>query len=299
MEIISSSLALLLVLLIICKGFFSHSGKLPPAPPSIPILGHIHLLTNPKKPLHLACQTLSEKYGPILFLRFGFRPVLLVSSPSEAEQCLTLNDRVFANRPNTIMGKYAGYNKTTIGSAPIGEHWRNLRRITTIQIFCNKSLQMSSWIREQELRFLFGKMFRSCEGKTQKVKFTSLSYELSYNAMTRMTLGKRRAVEPGIFKPTPSISVLDFLPVLRWVGYKGIERKAKESQTKRDLFLQGLLDEFRRNQKGVSGDFSMDTDAMRKPIFELLLSLQEEEPDLYPDSTIKGVLLVSVLGYMC
>nr|XP_027103366.1 cytochrome P450 81F4-like [Coffea arabica] len=58
----------------------------------------------------------SRKYGPVLYLRFGIRPVVLVSSTSAAEECFTKNDITFANRPTLLVGKLLNYNSTTLPS---------------------------------------------------------------------------------------------------------------------------------------------------------------------------------------
>ncbi|PKI79374.1 hypothetical protein CRG98_000252 [Punica granatum] len=66
--------------------------NLPPTPfPTLPILGHFHLL---KKPLHLSLTAISRRHGPVVLLQFGSRRVLVVSSPAAAEECLTKNDIV-------------------------------------------------------------------------------------------------------------------------------------------------------------------------------------------------------------
>ncbi|GFQ08116.1 cytochrome p450 cyp736a12, partial [Phtheirospermum japonicum] len=50
----------------------------PPGPRSLPILGHFHLLgKNPHQDLH----SLARKHGPIMGLRFGSSPTIVVSSP--------------------------------------------------------------------------------------------------------------------------------------------------------------------------------------------------------------------------
>ena len=40
---------------------------LPPSPPSLPILGHLHLI---KKPIHRTFHRLSQKYGQVLSIKF-------------------------------------------------------------------------------------------------------------------------------------------------------------------------------------------------------------------------------------
>ncbi|KAJ9560028.1 hypothetical protein OSB04_005188 [Centaurea solstitialis] len=120
---------------------FHKIHNLPPTPwlhPQLPIIGHLYLL---KKPLHRSLAKLSTKHGPIQLFRFGSRRVLVVASPSLAEECLTTNDITFANRPHLLAGKYLGYNYTSLVFAPYGDHWRNLRRVSTVEILSSYRLR--------------------------------------------------------------------------------------------------------------------------------------------------------------
>ncbi|KAM0937812.1 putative cytochrome P450 [Dioscorea sansibarensis] len=96
----------------------------PPIPPRLPLIGHLHLL---KHPIHRALAHLSVLHGPILLLRFGSSPVLLVSSSSVADECFTVNELTFANRPRFLSGKYLGYNYRTLILASYSPLWRNFR----------------------------------------------------------------------------------------------------------------------------------------------------------------------------
>ena len=129
--------------------------KHPPTPfPSLPIIGHLYLL---KKPLHRSLAKISNKHGPILLLQFGSRPVLVISSPSAAEECFTKNDIVFANRPFLLFGKHLGYNYTSLVWSPYGDNWRNLRRISSLQLFSTVSSCSTSRALMRSTRF-----FASC-----------------------------------------------------------------------------------------------------------------------------------------
>ncbi|WOK99775.1 Cytochrome P450 [Canna indica] len=76
-----------LALYIFTKHFLNRIHNLPPSPvPCLPIIGHLHLL---KKPVYRTLSNIANRNGPILFFKFGSRPVLVVSSPSAAEECFT------------------------------------------------------------------------------------------------------------------------------------------------------------------------------------------------------------------
>lgn len=162
---------------------------LPPSPPSLPLLGHLHLL---KKPLHRTFHRLSQTHGQVYSLRFGSRLVVIVSSLSAVEEYFTKNDMVLANRPRFLLGKYIGYNYTTMSSPSYGDHWRNLRRICTLEIFSTNQLNMFSGIRKDELKHLLRKLSKSNNnsGGFAKVELKSMFLELTFNIITRMVAGK-------------------------------------------------------------------------------------------------------------
>jgi len=59
------------------------SGRLPPGPYPLPIIGNFHQL---RLPAHRCLKDLADKYGPIMFLRFGSVPTVVVSSSEIAKQ---------------------------------------------------------------------------------------------------------------------------------------------------------------------------------------------------------------------
>ncbi|CAN1274324.1 Cytochrome P450 81Q32 [Linum perenne] len=113
---------LFLAMYIIFHHFKNKLHNLPPSPfPSLPIIGHLHLL---RRPLHRSLSQISAQHGPLVLLQFGLRRVLLISSPALAQDCFTKNDVVFANRPWMAVGRRLAYNCTTLAWAPYGDHWQ-------------------------------------------------------------------------------------------------------------------------------------------------------------------------------
>ncbi|KAG6471097.1 hypothetical protein ZIOFF_072194 [Zingiber officinale] len=130
--------------------------RLPPSPPSFPILGHLHHL---KLTIHRPLAAISAAHGPVVLLRLGSHPVLFVSSPSAAEECFTVHDVAFTNRPCFLAGKILRYDFTGILWAPYGSHYRDLRHITTVHLLASGTLRTSSDLRSGKIRALARNLF--------------------------------------------------------------------------------------------------------------------------------------------
>ncbi|KAF6176218.1 hypothetical protein GIB67_023509 [Kingdonia uniflora] len=275
----------------------NHNKKnLPPTPLALPIVGHLHLL---KKPLYKSLQTLTEKYGPIIFLKFGPRPVLVVSSTSAIEECFTKNDIVFANRVRSVSGDHLSYNYSVLAWVPYGHKWRNLRRITAIEAFSTNSLQRSACIRNEEVQFLIRGLFEATNGGSQKVDLKITLTELTFNVIMRGIAGKR-CFESGMdkeekkhvlkyfketFVPAMKMELGDFFPALRRVCFRSLDNRMEKLQKEREIFNQDLIEERRR--KIDSSPTSMKN---KKCMIDDLLLLQKADLEQYSDNTIKGLV---------
>ncbi|KAJ9177317.1 hypothetical protein P3X46_012551 [Hevea brasiliensis] len=290
--------SLLVIFLILAFKLFSptksSSKTLPPSPPSLPIFGHLHLL---REPLHRSLQTLSQKYGPIISLRFGSRLVVVVSSPLAVKECCTTNDIIFANRPKLLVGEYIGYNYNMLGADSYGEQWRNLRRIGTFEIFSSNRLNMCLDTRRDEVKILLGKLYHVSSRGFAKVEIKSMFLELTYNIIMRMLSGKcyygKDTEEARRFKEiveetsrcAGAANIEDFFPILRWVDCLGSIKKMKRVRKESDMALQALLDKQRND--------GSDT---RNSTISHLLSLQELQPQYYTDEIVKGLILALILA---
>ncbi|XP_050265966.1 cytochrome P450 81C13-like isoform X2 [Quercus robur] len=304
MESLYFYLALILSTVFIIKLLNRHRNKnLPPSPFSLPIIGHLHLL---KQPLHKTLETLSLQYGPILSLKFGSRSILVVSSPSAVEECFTKNDIIFANRPQTMAGDRLTYNCTAPVWAPYGHLWRNLRRVSTIEILSHISLQKSSIIREEEVYSLLRQVFKVSNIEPQKVDFKYLCTLLVSNIMMRMVAGKPCVGEEfacmdvgkkllkefkEVYFPSLTVNICDFFPILRWVGYKGLEKKMVRMHRKRDEALGRLIEEISR----LNNDNIIDVEKKRT-LIETLFSLRKSDPEFFSDDVIKSLTLMMLIA---
>ncbi|GMJ07821.1 cytochrome P450, family 81, subfamily D, polypeptide 8 [Hibiscus trionum] len=277
--------------------------NLPPSPPSIPFLGHVHLI---KQPIHRLYHRLSQKYGPIISLRFGIRRVVVVSSSTAAEECFTKLDIVLANRPYVLVGKYLCYNYSTMVAAPYGDHWRNLRRIGAIELFSSSRLNAFQGIRQDEVKQLLMRLQSSSSSTDDnragftKVQLKSMFIDLALNNIMRMVAGKRyhgggtdnereakefRELMEEAFAVGGVSHPVDFFPILNWIGGRNFVTKVKDIGERMDRFMQSLIDDIRgKTQSGAT------------TVVHHLLSLQQAEPHYYSDQIIKGLIQVMLFA---
>ncbi|PKI79358.1 hypothetical protein CRG98_000236 [Punica granatum] len=273
--------------------------KLPPCPPSLPILGHLHLIG---APVHRTLERISQRYGPVFSLSFGSLPVVVISSPSAVEECFGKNDIIFANRPRIEGWRELSYNFTTVGTSSYGPLWRNLRRISVLEIFSSTRLNSFLGIRLEELRFLVKNLHKTVteHGGVSRVEMRPRLQELTFNVIMRMLSGKRyfgdevdnsdeaknfREITSTFFEVSGISDLGDFIPMLRWLGLgRGKQKKIVETKRKADMFLQGLIEEHRNR----TGERTNRT----KTIIDVMLELQSSEAESFSDDVIKGMILL-------
>ncbi|KAJ1405680.1 Cytochrome P450 [Sesbania bispinosa] len=127
---------------------YQHDRKQPPGPPALPILGHLHILGNLP---HCTLQTLSKRYGPIMSLRLGQVPLIVLTSPEAAEQFLKTQESVFASRPKLEASKYLSYDYKGLVFSQYGAYWRNMRKVCTLQLLSALKVESFAPLRKQEV----------------------------------------------------------------------------------------------------------------------------------------------------
>ena len=86
-----------------------------------------------------------------------------------------------------------------------------------------------------------------------------------------------------------------FLPVLQWVDFQWLEKRMVIFKKKIDMFFQNLVDEHKRMRSSASSQSVNEVTKMT--LIDVMLSLQEIEPEFYTDEVIKSVILVSIRLY--
>ncbi|XP_073114110.1 cytochrome P450 71AP13-like isoform X2 [Elaeis guineensis] len=175
--LVYSCLLLLSVAVFLCVKATWPSPRFPPGPLRLPIIGNLHQLgENPYRSLRF----LSEKYGPLMSLKLGCIPTIIVSSSKIASEILKTQDVIFCTRPPLVAFKRFSYGGRGIGLSPYGEQWRQLRRISMLEVFSAKRVQAFQSIREEEVNVLVQTLLRriSSDGDCTSSKYHILLNEM-------------------------------------------------------------------------------------------------------------------------
>jgi len=126
--------------------------RLPPSPPSLPIIGHLHLLGD--RP-HVSLRALAAKHGGggggLMLLRLGTVPNLVVSSPRASQAIMRTHDHIFASRATTGISDTLLYSSSDIALAPYSEHWRQARKLVTAHLLTVKKVHSYRHARQEEV----------------------------------------------------------------------------------------------------------------------------------------------------
>ncbi|MBA0653557.1 hypothetical protein Goklo_020719, partial [Gossypium klotzschianum] len=227
----------------------SRSCSAPQAGGALPIIGHMHLFGG-QQLTHKTLGGMADKYGPVFSLRLGSHEVLVVNSWEMAKECFTVHDKVFSTRPIITASKILGYDFAMFGFAPYGPYWREIRKITTIELLSNHRIDMLKHIRVSEVKSAIRELYKSwlskeCGGKRY----------FGPNADCEEAEARRCETVMRDFVHLFGVFVLsDAIPFLRWLDFLGYEKAMKRTAKELDSIVGGWLEEHKQKRLMGGGD---------------------------------------------
>lgn len=307
-------LALILFLLFLLQLFlFKRNNRAkehlpyPPSPLAIPIIGHLHLL----KPLvHQAFRDLSDRYGPLISLRLGSVPFIVVSSPSLAKEFLKTNELVYSSRKMNIAINTVVYDDATFAFAPYGAYWKFIKKLSTFELLGNRTIGQFLPIRTRELN----EFIQTLENKSkveESVNLTQALLKLSNNIISRMMLSiessgtdsqaeQARTLVRDVTQTFGEFNISDFIGFCKNLDFQGLKKRALDIHKRYDAFLEKLIcdrEESRRKAKVEGG--CEDRDEKVKDFLDMLLDVSEAkecEVD-FTRNHIKSLILVRIYTF--
>ncbi|KAK3001565.1 hypothetical protein RJ639_021235 [Escallonia herrerae] len=286
---------LLLCLVPKCRAGQTRSA---PGPPGLPFIGNLHQLDN--SALHRHLWQLSKKYGPIMSLRLGIIPTLVISSARMAKEVFKTHDLTFSGRPTLLGQQKLSYNGLDVAFSPYNDSWRELRRVCVLNLFSPKRAESFRPIRQEEVSRMINKISKlATSSKLANVSETLVT--LTSNIISRIALGKqydddgheaRRFL--GIIRESEAVFmaffVSDYFPPLGWLdrstrSYHRLQKNFKEM----DTFYQELIDEHLNPKRPKS---------TQEDIIDIMLQLRKDQLSSFNLTMdhIKAVLMDILLG---
>ncbi|PAN23155.1 hypothetical protein PAHAL_4G071900 [Panicum hallii] len=246
------ALALVSLLVVIakrrCGPAHGHGLRLPPGPWQLPIIGSMHHLAGQLP--HRAMRDLARHHGPVMLLRIGEVPTLVVTSREAAREVMKTHDTAFASRPLSATVRVLTSGGRDIIFAPYGEHWRQLRKIAITELLSARRVLSFRAIREEEV----GAMLRACAAAAAAAAPIEMRARLSAlvaDATVRAVMGDRcrdrdvflRELDRSI-ELSAGFNPADLWPSSRLVGWlSGAVRRAEECRDTVYGILDGIIKE--------------------------------------------------------
>ncbi|CAN6211492.1 unnamed protein product [Urochloa humidicola] len=256
-------------------------GKLPPSPPSLPLIGHLHLIG---RLAHRSLHDLQLRYGGgggLLFLQLGRRPTLVVSTAAAAADLFRNHDLAFASRPRSVAGERLMYGCSNVSFAPYGESWRRGKKVAVVHLFSPRRVEAFAPVRAAEAAALVARARRAAVAG-EALELRELLYGYANAVVTRAAAGAAGATAEKMKQLMGNSAALvagfqpeDVLPdaparFVRWAT--GLDKKLDDMAQAWDEFLSEIVAAHMEKRGDGAAEDGED-------FLDVLLRLREEGVD--------------------
>ena len=246
---------------------------------------------------HQNLHQLAQKHGPIMHLRLGMVPAIVVSSPQAAKLFLKTHDLVFANRPLNEAAKYLSYEQKSLVFASYGSYWRNIRKMCTLELLSNLKINSFKSMRKEELDLLV-KFIQEAAHDHVAVDLSAKVSSLSADMSCRLVFGKKymdkefdergfKSVIQEAMQLVVAPNLGDFIPYVAPFDLQGLTKRLKAVSEIFDTFLEKIIDEHLQYSKDEN---------KTKDFVDVMLGFMGSEVSEYriERPNIKAIILVSI-----
>ncbi|CAL4970952.1 unnamed protein product [Urochloa decumbens] len=278
-------LSLLLPLLLLRLLSNRHNAaaiRLPPGPWRLPVIGSLHHLAGNPLP-HRAFADLARRLGspPLMYLKLGEVSAVVATSRDAAREVMRGHDVAFASRPwsptiRIMMGEGQG-----LAFAPYGDLWRQLRRVSVLELLSARRVMSFRRVREDEAARLAAAVAAAAGGGAAVNVSRRIAVLVADSAVRTMIgdrFGRRDeflvSLEEGL-KLVSGFNIGDLFPswpVVNWIT--GAARRAHANHRKNFELMECAIKqhEERRAMAAKNGTFQEE----EEDLVDVLLRVQKE-----------------------
>ncbi|CAI0409634.1 unnamed protein product [Linum tenue] len=242
-------------------------GRRPPGPRKLPVIGNLHQMVGPSLP-HRRLADLAQEYGPLMLMELGEISCLVVSSPEWAKRIMQTHD---------------------------GEFWREMKKVSVVELFGAARVRSFRPIREQETGKLVESIFTNY---IAAVNVSRMLISLGNCITSRAAFGKTgdqkqvEAVLPYIEEIIETLGVFSLVDVfpssklLRFITR--FDTKLKKLHAAADAIMETIISDHVAKRSSAKHDDDDDED-----LVDALLNLKDNNDLGFPFTNveIKAVIL--------
>ncbi|CAN6201324.1 unnamed protein product [Urochloa humidicola] len=121
---------------------------LPPGPVKLPLIGNLHQIGALP---HRSLWALARRHGPVMLLRLGSVPTVVVSSPEAAREVMRTHDLHCCSRPAMPGPRRLTYEYKAVAFAPYGDHVREMRKLFILELLSMRRVRAAWDAREAQV----------------------------------------------------------------------------------------------------------------------------------------------------
>ncbi|CAL5053943.1 unnamed protein product [Urochloa decumbens] len=260
-----------------------HGLRLPPGPWQLPVIGSMHHLAGQLP--HRAMRDLARRHGPVMLLRIGEVPTVVVSSREAAREVMKTHDLAFASRPlSPTLRVILNDDGRDVIFAPYGERWRQLRKICAVELLSARRVLSFRAVREEEVAAALRACAEAAAAAGAAVEMHARLSALVADATVRAVVGDRfesrdvflRALDRAV-ELAAGFNAADLWPSSRLVGrLSGALRRAQECHDAVFGIIGGIVQEHQERMAAAAGG-GKDED-----LVDVLLRLQNDGSLQFP-----------------
>ncbi|KAJ1409906.1 Cytochrome P450 [Sesbania bispinosa] len=253
----------------------------PPGPPSLPIIGHFHLISDLP---HQSFHNLSFRYGPIMQIYLGSVSCVVVSTPEIAKEFLKTNETFFSSRFVSAAVHYLSYGLKGFLFAPYGEQWKLMKKLCMSVLLGGRTLDQLLPVRQQETV----RLLRLLQKKGEAGEAVDVGGELltlTNSVISRMTMSRTCSENDGdvedirkMVEDTAELAgkfnVSDYIWFCKNLDLQGMNKRLKEILDRFDTMMERVIEEHQveRKKRKERGE-----GAQIRDLLDILLEIHEDE----------------------
>ncbi|CAM0904160.1 unnamed protein product [Alopecurus aequalis] len=233
-----------------------------PHPRGLPLVGNLHQLG--ALPQDSLAALAARHAAPLMLLRLGSVPTLVVSSPDAARAVFQHNDRALSGRPALYAAARISYGFQNISFAPPdGAFWRAARRACLSELLGAPRVRGFRHAREGEAAALVAAV-ADASGAGAPVNLSELLVTTSNRIVRRVAFGSHDGGEGpmetrAILKETQNLLgafwVADYVPWLGWLdALRGLRGRLERNFHQLDAFYESVIDSHLHKRTSADDD---------------------------------------------